>query len=129
MYKTQVKLRNEAFSAGCRRLAERASYGSLEELAAAGLAELRPLHYYVELERAREVYRAHRLGVAVRRGQWEEFCVDVDKVLESRPWLGEKRAVDFVVSFGRPTRYHFSTNTGRRILAGAFRKEVWYRWL
>lgn len=119
MFKTQTQLRNEAFVMTCMRLLESISGESLssaEELVSKAIS-VSPLHYFVSRERAMEVYRTHLRGGAVRDGLWTEFCSDVDGVLEGRPWLGVEKAVDFVVSFKRPSRYYLSVRTGRRIIA------------
>lgn len=130
MYKTHIQQRNEDFAATCRRILsspEGEAIGTdVDALVMKALASA-PLHYYVSRERAFEVYRVHSRGGRVREGLWTEFCADVDAVLALRPWLGELKAVDFVAAYKRPSRFHFSLATGRRIISPCLGRALKFR--
>ncbi|MDE6277238.1 MAG: hypothetical protein K2M06_03935 [Muribaculaceae bacterium] len=119
MYKTEIMRRNEAYVEAFRRMLEASGgAGSHEELKAlaARALEQRPPHYYVTHERAQEILKLYRRGVAPRPGVWRELCDDVDRELAVRPHLGDARALDFVLCFKRPSRYHMSLSTAWRII-------------
>lgn len=130
MFKTEIMRRNEAYVEAFRRLLDAAGgAGSQEELKAlaARALEQRPPHFYVTHERAVEMLRLYRRGVAPRPGVWTELCEEVDRELAARPHLGDSRALDFVLSFKRPSRYHMALSTAWRIILRHLDKCVAFR--
>ncbi|MDE6310521.1 MAG: hypothetical protein K2L96_01725 [Muribaculaceae bacterium] len=120
MYKTETMRRNDAYIAAFERLLDTeggaGTYEELRELSARVL-EMRPPRYFVSQQRAQDVYKAHRCGHKLRPGLWEEFCEEVDRELNARPWLKAERAINFVLCFKRPSRYYMSRETAWRLIA------------
>lgn len=115
--------RNRNFVDVCRRLLREGSVkdtDSRDILVKRALME-RPLHYYVSLRRAAEVYMQWQQDSArVPEGLWTDLCRDLDREHELRPWLATSRAIEFVVLFKRPQRFYIAPSTARKILQPYF---------
>lgn len=117
----------------CARRILRQYQGSKRSLTLYELASLtamcRPKSYYVEYDNAS--YHVRRIDKEVvlnllQQAMWRELAVRVREVMSKRPKLRFNQALNFVLTFQRPSRFFLSTDAIMRIIKPWFRSRLVY---